>query len=195
MLSGCATEAAGSLDDTASAPAASVTEEAKDILRASFEPASADCNGWTTAAATSIRSIPARDGERCGQGVRDGRGIEDGPRARARGRGARSLHVQRVGADAFRGACIRSRDRDGDEPAGDVGAARTADSDGDGSRHELLVMYADHAEERFALAGIEASAAAGDCLLVDDVALDAPLLICDGVQLLFTMRVTSRLRA
>lgn len=35
---------------------------AAPVLKATFEPASADCNGWLTEGARSIRSVPSRSG-------------------------------------------------------------------------------------------------------------------------------------
>lgn len=43
------------IPDAPAAPAA-------PVLKASFEPASADCNGWLAEGARSIRSVPARSG-------------------------------------------------------------------------------------------------------------------------------------
>lgn len=47
---------------------------AAPVLKASFEPASADCNGWLAEGARSIRSVPARTGsyacKLCADGTR-----------------------------------------------------------------------------------------------------------------------------
>lgn len=65
LLSACATdfteEEPRPASSTMSAPIPA-TPPAAPVLKATFEPASADCNGWLAEGAMSIRSVPARSG-------------------------------------------------------------------------------------------------------------------------------------
>jgi hypothetical protein len=70
FLTACATDFAGEEPQ----PGPSTMSTPLPLLRATFEPASADCNGWLAEGAHSIRSVPARSGsyacKLCADGTR-----------------------------------------------------------------------------------------------------------------------------
>jgi hypothetical protein len=62
FLTACATDFAGEEPPREPETTMSTPVPATPVLKATFEPASADCNGWVAEGARSIRSVPARSG-------------------------------------------------------------------------------------------------------------------------------------
>lgn len=82
------------LDDTDRGP--------RSVLAATFESASAGCNGWDAEGADALRSVPARSGDYASRGAPGGDGVARGGRARRGGDGDRA----RIGAVAKAAECV-----------------------------------------------------------------------------------------
>jgi hypothetical protein len=147
---------------------------AAPILKATFEPASADCNGWIAEGAQSIRSVPARSGsyacKLCADGTRSDFAISYRVGALEPGRYDYSAHPRnRPPPAAPAGAAATIAGAPAAGPV--VAAARETAVRDEWDRLEAIIDVPEGASS--ARVRIGASISASDqCVLVDDVSVE-----------------------
>lgn len=153
------------LDDTDASP--------RSVLAASFESASAACNGWDAEGADAIRSVPARSGDYACRVCATGEGPELALAARSAGALGAGRYLLR--------AWVRNRPRreappvvtaslDAATPDGVVTATSSPVSLGDAYAEVLVPLDLPRGATSIR-ARIGAVAKAAECMLVDDVVL------------------------
>lgn len=148
-------------------------ETATPLVDWSFEPASADCNGWTVAGAEAIRATPARSGsyscKMCSTGSQAGLGLTKELGAVSRGRYVLSAWIGgRPQNPAPNEAHARIDVDSADGPLSVETPPKTVRTDWD--RLEAVIeLDRDVTNFRFTIGS--AAAAADHCLFVDDVTL------------------------
>jgi hypothetical protein len=144
------------------------------LLRATFEPASADCNGWLAEGARSIRSVPARSGsyacKLCADGTRGDLVISYRVGALEPGRYVLSAYTRKRPQNAAPAATFASVEAA--TAAGPVvAAARETALREEWDRLEAIIDVPDGATSAQVRIGA-AVAAEDECVLVDDVAIE-----------------------
>jgi hypothetical protein len=144
------------------------------LLRATFEPASPDCNGWVAEGARSIRSVPARSGsyacKLCADGTRTDLVISYRVGALEPGRYVLSAYTRKRPQNAAPPAAFASVEAA--TAAGPVvAAARETALREEWDRLEAIIDVPDGATSAHVRIGA-AAAAQDECVLVDDVAIE-----------------------
>lgn len=177
FLSACATDFT---DEDVSRPEAPTTMSTPipappaPVLKATFEPASADCNGWVAQGARSIRSVPARSGsyacKLCADGSRADIAISHETGALAPGRYAFTAYTRKRPQNAAPAVTTAYVEASTSEGTLVVAAKETSVRD-EWDRLEAIVDVPDGASSLRVQIG-SPLVASDACFLIDDVAIE-----------------------
>jgi hypothetical protein len=186
LATGCVSEAKDAVQDVPPAPAevdagaegpaedASPPPPPSPIVDWSFEPASADCNGWPVVGADAIRASPARSGSYsckvCSNGSTAGLALERDLESVPPGRYVLTAWVRRRPQNDAPAQAVAKIDTDGPSGAIHVAAPAVAVRE-EWDRLETTIDLGQQGASKMRVTIGADSAAENNCLFIDDVTL------------------------